>query len=269
MSSYNTPSDLAQEEKSEKNHPSYFAVIPAEVRYCKDLEPNAKLFYGEITALCNREGYCWATNKYFAELYDVEIRTIQNWLESLERNNFIHVDLDKSSFGTKRKIYINIQIQKSFTACKKIQGGVQKNSGGDEEIFQPLNIYNTTPNIVAAAPEKGGSEIPFSKDDLYAMANKLRKDWTSQEIENSWTIFQKKTYAVTDPFAFIEGIIKKTRTLKTCKETKKCQETSEIQVTMKEKSETVKDNCSANVTLVPALAHFAALYSPKRPLASS
>jgi hypothetical protein len=34
-----------------------FAVIPSCVRYCKDLEPNAKLLYAEITALSDSEGY--------------------------------------------------------------------------------------------------------------------------------------------------------------------------------------------------------------------
>lgn len=262
MSSYNTQDNSTQEEK---NQPSYFAVIPAEVRYCKDIESSAKLFYGELSALSNLEGYCWAKNDYFSELYGVDDRTIRRWIQSLQENNFIFVEWENKSFNPKRKIYINNQIQKSFTVGQKCPGRT-KMSGGSDKNVQPLNIYNTTTNIVAAAPEKGGSENQFSKDDLYAMANRLRKDWTSQEIENSWTIFQKKTYPVTDPFAFVEGIIKKTRTLKNHKETKKCQEKLEVHLDSKEKSEIVRDNYSENVTLVPALAHFAALYSPKKPL---
>lgn len=68
---------------------SYYAVIPANVRYDESLPPNAKLLYGEITALCNAEGYCWASNKYFADLYGVSIASIKRWIKSLIDNGYI------------------------------------------------------------------------------------------------------------------------------------------------------------------------------------
>lgn len=42
--------------------PSYFAVIPASVRYDERLKPSEKILYAEITALINIKGYCYATN---------------------------------------------------------------------------------------------------------------------------------------------------------------------------------------------------------------
>lgn len=68
---------------------SYYAVIPANVRYDESLPPNAKLLYGEITALCNTEGYCWASNKYFAELYGVSISSIKRWIKALVDRGYI------------------------------------------------------------------------------------------------------------------------------------------------------------------------------------
>ena len=69
--------------------PNYYAVIPAKVRYSKDLTPNSKLLYAEITALCNMNGKCIASTQYFATLYNVSKTSIQNWLKGLEDNNFI------------------------------------------------------------------------------------------------------------------------------------------------------------------------------------
>jgi hypothetical protein len=72
-----------------ENKKSYFAVIPANIRYDESLPPNAKLLYGEITALCNAEGYCWASNKYFADLYGVSISSIKRWIKSLIDKGYI------------------------------------------------------------------------------------------------------------------------------------------------------------------------------------
>jgi len=72
-----------------KEKPSYYAIIPAQVRYAKELTPNAKLLYAEITALAQKDGSCWASNKYFAELYSVSTVTISRWISSLVDNEFI------------------------------------------------------------------------------------------------------------------------------------------------------------------------------------
>lgn len=77
----------------EKEQPNFYAIIPANIRYDKDLIPNAKLLYGEITALCNDKGYCWATNDYFAKLYNVSKASISNWVASLIEKHYIESEI--------------------------------------------------------------------------------------------------------------------------------------------------------------------------------
>jgi len=73
-----------------KEKPNYYAILPAEVRYSKDLTPNAKLLYAEITALCNMNGKCTASTQYFCRLYEVSRGAVQNWLKMLDDNGYIN-----------------------------------------------------------------------------------------------------------------------------------------------------------------------------------
>lgn len=74
---------------SEEIKPAFYAIIPADVRYDCSLKPNAKLLYGEITALCNEKGYCWAGNEYFAKLYGVNLKTISSWISQLVSKKYL------------------------------------------------------------------------------------------------------------------------------------------------------------------------------------
>ena len=84
------------------NKPGFFAVIPATVRYDRTLPQGAKLLYGEIAALCNKKGYCWARNAYFAQLYETSERTVIGWIQRLRDAG--HVSVSFEFFPGSRKI---------------------------------------------------------------------------------------------------------------------------------------------------------------------
>ena len=93
---------------NEENPISYYSVIPATVRYDNRLKPAEKLIYGEITSLTNRMGYCFAKNKYFSNLYNVNPHTVSQWISHLEKLGYIYVELIKSETKEikERRIYI-------------------------------------------------------------------------------------------------------------------------------------------------------------------
>lgn len=91
---------------------AYYAVIPAEVRYDRELKPNAKLLYGEITSLCNSTGYCWATNEYFAELFDLSVPTITRLISQLAERGYIRTEMAKNEKGSERRIYAGVFVSK-------------------------------------------------------------------------------------------------------------------------------------------------------------
>lgn len=73
-------------------HPCYYAVLDANVRYDKRLTSSEKLLYAEISALTNASGKCTAKNKYFAELYQQGLSTISRWVSNLAKCGYIKID---------------------------------------------------------------------------------------------------------------------------------------------------------------------------------
>ena len=114
----------------EEQQKAYYAIIPANVRYDKDLAPNAKLLYGEITALCNEKGYCWASNQYFADLYHSSISAVQKWVSALVKKGYINLELVYKE-GTKqvlhRKLYITPGVNIYTTSHKNLYDPGVKN----------------------------------------------------------------------------------------------------------------------------------------------
>lgn len=80
-------------------NPGYFAILPASVRYDNRLSASEKLMFSEITALAGRDGYAYAKNKYFAELYGVDERTIRRWIAKLADMKYVSVSMVKKANG--------------------------------------------------------------------------------------------------------------------------------------------------------------------------
>ena len=146
--------------------PNYYAIIPAEVRY-SNLKPNAKLLYGEITALSGKLGYCYATNNYFAELYGVSKNTISSWISDLKKLGFINVNVERNA---KKQI-----IKRRIGITKKMDSPIHKKMKGNNTSI------NNTSNI----------NITKEKFILEVMSYDYPKDMLEDFI-NYWTEGKKK-----------------------------------------------------------------------------
>lgn len=127
--------------------PSYFGVLPAEVRYNKDITDFAKILYAEIMALSNREGYCFATNKYFADLFGKHKDTVSAAINELKKFGFITVEIIDQF---KRKIYPLV----SIGVRQKTVGGTVKTPRGIGENTEYNNITNNKNNNIYSTTSK-------------------------------------------------------------------------------------------------------------------
>ena len=117
----------------------YYAILPANVRYDNKLTPNAKLLYAEITALCNKEGFCWATNEYFADLYSMSKSSISRNISSLVEGQYLNISFTENR--TKRKLSLRVRKNDKGGTQKQV-GGVRKNEYHNNKVNNKSNIYS-------------------------------------------------------------------------------------------------------------------------------
>lgn len=132
--------------EKENRTPGYMAFIPSDVRYDKELKPNEKLLFGEISALATAKGHCWATNKYFADLYDVAPETVSRWISHLAEKGYLKtkiVYLEDGKTIKERRITINfkrLEDDEEEPIDEKINGIDEKiNDPLDEKIKHPID----------------------------------------------------------------------------------------------------------------------------------
>lgn len=183
---------------------SYYAIIPADVRYSESICANAKLLYGEISALCNERGYCWANNTYFAKLYGVHPKTVSEWISSLK--DFIHCSQGEDG---RRKIYLSSKKDNSIfddpnildyltPLHEKTDTPPRKDGGGFREKTEHNNTYNTISNTSSLEEVKS---ITFGNPDINGLIMSLREKnnglLDGSEAENRkycWLLLQKFKY---------------------------------------------------------------------------
>jgi hypothetical protein len=139
--------------------PTGYTTIPQEVRYSRAISAGAKLLYGDIKGLSFEKGYCSASNEYFAFCFDVDDKTISEWVNQLYLAGFIKREITKKSL---RKLYplIGKIIRKNPTTLQ------QNNETPKELTDTPLSekadtnniIYNTTTTNVVATHQFNLSE---------------------------------------------------------------------------------------------------------------
>jgi hypothetical protein len=169
-------------------NPNYYAIIPANVRY-SNITPNAKLLYGEITALSNKNGFCHATNSYFADLYSVSIVSISKWIKELVDNDFITSDI-KYKDGSKEILFrylkmLNTPIKEKLNRPIK-QKFKDNNTSINNTSINNINRIVEPPllvDILQYVKEKGYKEEIAVKFHEYYSVNDW-KDSKGNKVKN-------------------------------------------------------------------------------------
>lgn len=180
--------------------PSYYAIIPANVRYDERLKPNEKLMYGEITCLTKSNGVCFASNDYFSRLYHKTNQTITVWVTDLKKYGYIHVHNIRKGLQISRRC-ISIQPISTDTIKNDLHKVLRKKRIGYEEkneegIKKNLKDNNTSSNnIKSNISNQKKSESISDKQKVVLDLQKLMvniNEFVMQEIDDWFRTYNIK-----------------------------------------------------------------------------
>lgn len=100
-----------------------------------------------ISSLTAKEGYCYASNKYFSELFDEDESTISRKIRKLQDKNYITIEYDKRGCEiVSRKIRLT---KISIDDCQKYQSTIDENVKENNTSINntSINITTTTDTI--------------------------------------------------------------------------------------------------------------------------
>ena len=163
-------------------HRSYYAIIPANVRYDQRLKPNTKLLYGEITALCNEKGFCWASNEYFADLYGVNKETISRWVSDLINYGYLNREIIYKE-GTN-------QIINRYLRINQYPIDEKRNTPIDEKVKDNNtsinNTFNNTKEYIRELPPSKKSKATPTRHKYGEYKNVLLSDEHMEKLKTEF-----------------------------------------------------------------------------------
>ena len=159
-----------RQEGQETEKPSYWAVLPAAIRYDPEIPASAKLLYAEISSLTDARGYCWASNAYFERLYDLSERTIVRLLRTLEAAELIRIE-DGQGGKAKRKIYAGVNPMSGYP---------------DKNVSTPLTKMSVPPDKNVRENKK---EIKKENDPPEAPQGSSVPKWKPERFEAFWRYY--------------------------------------------------------------------------------
>lgn len=162
-----------------KEQPNYYAILSAEVRYDNRLKANVKLLFAEITALCNMNAECFATNKYFSDLYGKSKTSISVWVSELVKYGYIKVHYTYKE-GTKEILNRHISI---------LKGGIEEKS---KTPYKKTSKSNTT----SINTMKGNTKGSFKKPTVIEIKEYCTERKNNVDAETFCDFYESKDWLI-------------------------------------------------------------------------
>lgn len=161
--------------------------VPKEIWLNKDLTLQQKVMLVEIDSLENEEKGCFATNKYFADFFDLSPSRISHIIAELVDKGYLTISFVKEGNEIKeRQIRLNKPpypqvLQKCNTGIANTQGGYCENNQDNNINTNNINIYKY---IVDYLNEKTNSKYKHTTPKTKSLINaRLKEGFKVEDFE--------------------------------------------------------------------------------------
>lgn len=170
--------------ENEENNIGYYAVIPATVLFNNELKPNEKLLYAIITALSNKEGFCYASNKYLGDKLGADPKTVSRWIANLRKYNYLIIDIIRNEQQEiiQRKIYPN---DVPYLSKNQYPYLLKNHYPSDEKVEENNIIYNNI-NTLTQRKKKFAEKVflyDYEYEDLVNVYGKEKAHQCIYELD--------------------------------------------------------------------------------------
>jgi len=113
---YKKAIEETREKEGSQYTASFFVVIPHPIIDDPKLSRCDHEIYGEISALTNKYGYCYANNQHFIKSLRMSRKTVERGFMKLEKEGYIKREVKRGKDGSRRKIWL---IFKKFSRLRR------------------------------------------------------------------------------------------------------------------------------------------------------
>ena len=170
--------------------PSYWAVLPAPVRYDTKLSPSARVLYAEISSLTHETGYCFASNDYFCRLYKLSERTIARLLRELEGGGHIRIENGRGGKGVVRKIYAGVNPLRA-SPDKNVRKPRQKCQGNPDKNVTHNKIEDQERDHPPYSPPEGDGPASQSHGESGGKSDVSLPQWKPERFAAFYEFYPK------------------------------------------------------------------------------
>ena len=165
--------DRIMQLKNDLTQGGNYAILPAVIRYDNNLTDSEKLLFCELTALSNKKGYCYASNKYLSGIFNVTVDTVSRRINRLKNKGYLHVEMIRDGKEIKeRHIYPLMDVSRGIDA--NVKRGIDANvdRGIDAKVDRGIDANvdrgidaNVEENILYNSNTLYNNNLNNNKDD--------------------------------------------------------------------------------------------------------